>query len=147
MPITVLVASVHGTATSVGQALQLAAPDLGVDMDVLPMDGLDVSVFDRPSVFLICTSTTGSGELPDSAHALYFALDTQPVYLGHVRYGLIALGDSSYGDTFLGGGKLIDAKLQDLGAQRIGDICVLDACETTQPEADAVDWFIQWLKP
>lgn len=146
MQITVLVASVHGNATGVGQALQMAAPDLGVAMEVLPMDGLDASVFDRPGLFLICTSTTGSGEVPDSAHALYFALDTQPVYLGHLRYGLIALGDSSYGDTFLGGGKLFDAKLQDLGAQRVGDICVLDACETTQPEADAINWFTQWLK-
>lgn len=146
MQITVLVASVHGTATSVAQSLQMAAPDVGVAMELLPMDGLGVSVFERPGLFLICTSTTGAGELPESAHGLYFALDTQPVFLGHVRYGLIALGDSSYGETFLGGGKLFDAKLQDLGAQRVGDICVLDACETTQPETDALTWFTQWLK-
>ena len=110
------------------------------------MDGLDISVFERPGVFLVCTSTTGSGEVPDNAHGLYFSLDSQPTYLGQVRYGLIALGDSSYGDTFLGGGKLFDAKLQDLGAQRMGDICVLDACETTQPETDALHWFTTWLK-
>jgi MioC protein len=146
MQLNVLVASVHGTATGVAQALQMAAPDWGVSLDLLPMDGLDTSVFSRPGRFLVCTSTTGAGEVPDNAHALYFALDTQPVYLGHVRYGLIALGDSSYGDTFLGGGKLFDAKLQDLGAKRVGEICVLDACETTQPETDALTWFAQWLK-
>ena len=146
MQITALVASVHGTATGVAQALQMAAPDMGVALDVLPMDGLDVSVFDRQGLFLICTSTTGSGEVPHNAHALYQSLDSQPTYLGHVRYGLVALGDSSYGETFLGGGKLFDAKLQDLGAQRLGDICVLDACETTQPETDALTWFAQWLK-
>jgi len=110
------------------------------------MDGLDVSVFNRPGRFLICISTTEAGEVPDCAHALYLALDTQPVSLGHVRYGLVALGDRSFGETFLGGGKLFDAKLQDLGAQRVGEICVLDACETTQPEEDAIDWFTQWLK-
>lgn len=145
MQITLLVASVHGTATGVAQAIQSAATELGAHVDVLPMDGLDIAVFERPGLFLVCTSTTGAGELPDSAQGLYFSLDAQPVYLGHVRYGCIALGDSSYGETFVGGGKLLDAKLQDLGAQRIGDLCVLDACETTQPETDALDWFTPWL--
>jgi MioC protein len=100
---------------------------------------------DRPGIFVICTSTTGSGDLPDNAQALFHSLDTQAKFLGHVRYGMVALGDSSYGDSFLGGGRQLDERLRDLGAQRLGEICVLDAMETSQPEDDAVAWFGPWV--
>ena len=145
MHITLLVGTVHGNAHSVAQALQLSAGDLQVRIDILPMDGLDIWVLDRPGAFLICTSTTGSGDVPDNAQSFYLALDAQARYLGHVHYGVIALGDSSYGDTYCGGGKRFDQRLQDLGAQRIGNLCCIDACSTTEPEQHALDWFVQWI--
>jgi MioC protein len=145
MQITLLVGSVHGNASSVAQALHFSADDLAATIDLLPMDELDITVFDRPGIFVICTSTTGSGDLPDNAQALFHSLDAQAKFLGHVRYGLVALGDSSYGDSFLGGGRQMDERLRDLGAQRLGEICVLDAMETTQPEDDAVAWFGPWV--
>jgi MioC protein len=145
MQITLLVGSVHGNASSVAQALHFCADDLAATIDLLPMDGLDITVFDRPGIFVICTSTTGSGDLPDNAQALFHSLDAQAKFLGHVRYGLVALGDSSYGESFLGGGRQMDDRLRDLGAQRLGEICVLDAMETTQPEDDAVAWFGPWV--
>lgn len=144
MQITILVGTVHGNASSVAQALQFSADDLQSTIEVLPMDGLDISVFDQPGTFIICTSTTGNGDVPDNAQALFHSLDAQAKYLGHVRFGLVALCDSSYGDSFMGGGKQFDERLRDLGAQRVGDICVLDAMETSQPEDDAVAWLKTW---
>ncbi len=144
MQITILVGSVHGNASALAQALQLAADDIAAHITVLPMDGLDISVFDRPGAFIVCTSTTGSGDVPDNAQALFHSLDAQAKYLGHVRFGLVALCDSSYGDSFMGGGKQFDERLRDLGAQRVGEICVLDAMETSQPEEDAIAWLKAW---
>nr|WP_315496843.1 flavodoxin domain-containing protein [uncultured Rhodoferax sp.] len=144
MQITILVGTVHGNANSVAQALQFSADDIQATVDVLPMDGLDISVFDQPGTFIICTSTTGSGDVPDNAQALFHSLDAQAKYLGHVRFGLVALCDSSYGDSFMGGSKQFDERLRDLGAQRVGEICVLDAMETSQPEDDAVAWLKDW---
>lgn len=144
MQITILVGTVHGNASNVAQALQLCADDIGATIDVLPMDGLDISVFDRPGVFIVCTSTTGSGDLPDNAQALFHSLDAQAKYLGHVRFGLVALCDSSYGDSFMGGGKQFDERLRDLGAQRVGEICVLDSMEVNEPEEAAVAWLTGW---
>ena len=144
MQITILVGTVHGNASSVAQALQFCADDIQATVDVLPMDGLDITVFDQPGTYIICTSTTGVGDVPDNAQALFHSLDAQAKYLGHVRYGVVALGDSSYGDSFLGGGKQFDERLRDLGAQRVGEVCVLDAMETSQPEDDAVAWFQAW---
>jgi MioC protein len=144
MQITILVGTVHGNASSVAQALQFSADDLQATIAVLPMDGLDITVFDQPGTFIICTSTTGSGDVPDNAQALFHSLDAQAKYLGHVRFGLVALCDSSYGDSFMGGGRQFDERLRDLGAQRVGEICVLDAMETSQPEEDAVAWLKAW---
>ena len=144
MQITILVGTMHGNASSVAQALQFCADDIQATVDVLPMDGLDISVFDQPGTFIICTSTTGVGDVPDNAQALFHSLDAQAKYLGHVRFGLVALCDSSYGDSFMGGGKQFDERLRDLGAQRVGEICVLDAMETSQPEDDAVAWLKAW---
>ncbi len=145
MHITILVGTVQGNASSVAQALQFCAEELHVTIDVLPMDGLSIHALDAPGAFIVCTSTTGVGDVPPNAAGLLHSLDAEAKYLGHVRYGLIALGDSSYGDSFLGGGKQFDAKLQDLGARRVGEICVLDAMETLQPEDDAVAWFKIWV--
>ena len=138
----ILVGSVSGTALHVAQTLSLGCDDLAQPIDVVPMETVGIEVFDAPApLTLLCISTYGSGNVPDSAAAL----DTQPRYLGHLRYGVIALGDSSYGDTFAGGGKSFDARLQDLGAQRLGEMLVLDATDSTDPAEVATAWCRAWL--
>lgn len=150
MKLRILVGTMTHTAEYVAQAIEMACADLVSDIETQLMDGLGISVFDaEPSkevVYLICTSTYGAGDMPDNAQELYASLDVEPQFLGHVRYGVIALGDSStHEQTFCFGGKKFDERLQDLGAQRIGDICCLDASSDTQPEAAGAAWCRQWL--
>ena len=113
------------------------------------MDTLDISIFGEASakdtVYLICCSTYGSGDVPDNARALYESLDANPQFLGHVRYGIIALGDRTYLQTFCNGGKRFDQRLQDLGAQRIGEVWCHDASSGTMPESEGAEWCRQWL--
>jgi len=144
MQLHILVGTVHSNATEVAQTLAFAAADLGFDARVLPMDALTIEVFAQDAVFLLCCSTTGHGDLPDNAQTLYQSLDLQPRYLGTTSYGLVALGDSSYGDTFCGGGKAFDARLQDLGAQRIGEMCEIDAMQSDDAPTQALVWWAQW---
>ena len=151
MKLEILVGSMSGTATSVAQAIQMDCADLVDTIAVVPMDTLDIGVFGTegapadPVLYLVCTSTFGSGDVPDNAQAFYASLDADPRYLGHVAYGVVALGDQSYGDTFAGGGRRFDERLQDLGARRIGEVCRLDATSGLQPEAEAVAWCRAWL--
>jgi len=146
MKLKILVGTMSGTADQVAQAIQMDCADLVDEIEVRSMDGLDIGVFDEEALYLICSSTYGSGDLPDNAHGLYDSLDLQPRYLGHVRYGVLALGDSSYGPTFCGGGKRFDERLQDLGARRIGELCCHDASAGTVPEQEGTAWCRQWLQ-
>jgi MioC protein len=141
----ILVGTMTSTADYVAQAIQMDCGDLVGEIEVLLMDGLDIGVFDEDALYLICSSTYGSGDVPDNARMLYDSLDSQPRFLGHVRYGVIALGDRTYQQTFAFGGRKFDERLQGLGAQRIGEIWVHDASAGTMPEAEGTAWCRGWL--
>ena len=141
-----------GTATGVAQAIEMACANLVSHISVQPMDQLESKLFDAAAegaedelVYLICASTYGSGDLPDNAQALYASLDSAPRYLGHVRYGVLALGDQTYGDTFCQGGKKFDERLQDRGARRIGEVGCLDASSGLEADSEGVRWGRRWL--
>jgi MioC protein len=141
----ILVGTMTGNAQYAAQAMAMQAEGRFADVTVQRMDGLDVSVFDRKdTLYLICTSTFGAGDVPDNAQALYASFDTAPRDLSHVRYGVFALGDSSYVQTFCGGGERFDAKLADFGAQRLGDIERHDAQSPQAAEDQASTWISTW---
>jgi MioC protein len=146
MKLKILVGTMTNTATYVAQAIEMDCSDLADEIEVLLMDGLEIDVFDEDALYLICSSTYGSGEVPDNARALYESLDARPKFLGHVRYGVIALGDRTYGQTFCCGGRKFDERLQGLGAQRLGEVWCHDASSGTMPEEPGTAWCRQWLQ-
>ena len=113
--------------------------------------GHQAKVFEDPMVadwesytgkyVLVVTSTTGQGDLPDSIVPLFN--DLQDMYQPHLRYGIIALGDSTYAN-FCGGGKRFDALLQEQSAQRVGEMLMIDASEDPEPESVSNPWVEQW---
>lgn len=142
----ILVGTVTHTAASVARTIEMDCTDLIGTIEVRMMDGLDPSVFDEDALYVICASTHGAGDVPDNAQAFYASLDAQPRYLGHVRFGVIALGDSAqYPQTFANGGRRFDERLRDLGAVRVGELCVLDASLETHPESAGAAWCRGWL--
>jgi flavodoxin len=105
MKVTILVGTMTGTAQLCAQEIELALDDGETEVETLMMDNLDASVFSRPSVFLVCTSTYGQGDVPDNARALYEDLKQARPDLSQVRYGVFGLGDRTYAETFNFGGK------------------------------------------
>lgn len=142
----ILVGTMTGTADLVAEEVGDALAAQGVSAEVVPMDGLDAGIFAEGEAFLICTSTYGQGDVPDNAQALLADLERTRPDLGKIAYGVIALGDRTYAQTFCFGGKRFDALLQSLGARRIGDIMLHDASAGTIPEEVAVTWIGRWLE-
>ncbi len=145
LDLTILVGTMTGTAQLVAQELELTLEDGDTRVQTRLMDGLDASVFAGGGLFLICTSTYGQGDVPDNAKALYAALQTDRPDLSNVRYGVIALGDRTYAETFCNGGKRFDAVLTELGATRIGEPMLHDASAGTLPEEVAAEWAGPWI--
>jgi MioC protein len=145
MNVTILVGTMTGTAQLCAQEMELALDDGETHVKTLMMDGLDASVFTKDSVFLLCTSTYGQGDVPDNAKALYEDLQKARPDLSHVRYGVFGLGDRTYAETFNFGGKRFDDILTELGARRIGERHTHDASSGILPEETALEWCQAWL--
>jgi MioC protein len=75
----------------------------------------------------------------------YSGLEQAAPDLGHVRYGVFALGDRTYVDTFCHGGQRFDELLAKLGATRLGEVMRHDASSGTMPEAVGLEWIQAWL--
>jgi MioC protein len=143
--ISILVGTMTGTAQLCAQEMELALDDGETEVETLLMDKLDASVFERPGVFLVCTSTYGQGDVPDNARAFYEDLKAKRPDLSRVRYGVFGLGDRTYAETFNFGGKRFDELLGELGAQRIGERHLHDASSGILPEETALEWCQAWL--
>ena len=143
--ITILVGTMTGTAQLCAQEMELALDDGDTAVETLLMDKLDASVFSRPGVFLVCTSTYGQGDVPDNARAFFEDLKAKRPDLSAVRYGVFGLGDRTYAETFNFGGKRFDELLAGLGAQRVGERHMHDASSGILPEETALQWCQDWL--
>jgi len=144
--IRILVGTMTGTAEMVAQEVQTALETAGHQATIKVMDGLDASVFNAGGTFLICTSTYGQGDVPDNAQALFNSLEAEKPNLASVTYGVIALGDRTYKDTYCQGGIRFDQLLTGLGARRAGDILTHDASSGTLPEEVAAQWIVPWIE-
>jgi MioC protein len=143
--VNILVGTMTGTAQLCAQEMELALDDGETTVETLLMDKLDGSVFSRPGVFLICTSTYGQGDVPDNARGFYDDLKARRPDLSGVRYGVFGLGDRTYAETFNFGGKRFDDLLSELGAERIGERHMHDASSGVLPEETALEWCQEWL--
>ena len=142
----ILVGTMTGTAEMVAQEVQAALEAVGHNATIQMMDDLEASVFADGGTFLICTSTYGQGDVPDNAQEFFESLEGERPDLSAVSYGVIALGDLTYRDTFCEGGLRFDRLMTELGAQRVGEILKHDASSGTLPEEVAAQWIVPWAE-
>ena len=93
---------------------------------------------------LVCTSTYGYGDLPENLGPFVRRLGEARPDLTGLRYGVIALGDRTYAETFCMAGRKVDSLLEELGAQRLGPRLEIDACADPLPDTAAEAWARNW---
>lgn len=142
--ILILVGTESGNAQMVADTLQEELSRTGHEVEVRA-EGDNLEGLDGGRVVLICTATHGLGELPDNIIPLHDALVREKPDLSALRYGVIALGDQTYDDTFCNGGKIMDRLFAELGARRIGERLEIDACTQPLPDEDALEWTREWV--
>ncbi|GAB4212772.1 MAG: flavodoxin [Sandaracinaceae bacterium] len=145
MKILLIVGSESGNAEMVADCVTTELERLGHTVSTFREGTLADAALGDHQVVLICSSTTGIGDVPQNVEPLFEALGSERPDLSHVRYGVIGLGDRNYKDSFLGGPKKWDALFTELGARRVGERLELDATDNPTPDVDAVAWIPGWL--
>jgi len=143
--IRILTGSVYGGALQTAKAIKETLEPEGHQVAVLETPNLE-DITSNDDALLVCTSTTGQGELPPNLLPFYIDLKDQLPQQPGRPFGIIVLGDSSYGDTFCGAGDLMEEALYETAARKVGDTLKIDALETLEPETEAMTWAKQWVK-
>ncbi|MDX1467176.1 MAG: flavodoxin [Halomonas sp.] len=141
----IIVGTMYGGALDVAEQVKPLFEEAGYDVAIFDQPTLDDLIGTPTDLALFCVSTTGSGDLPGNIVPFARALEEQSPGLGSLRYGLIALGDSSYGETFCGAGRYLDELLEGQGAQRLGERLEVDAMETFMADDAALPWVEEWI--
>ncbi len=105
------------------------------------MAEFEVSDFQSVKCLAVIVSTHGIGEPPISSERLFYNLDNGSMHiLKHIRYSVLALGDTDYA-LFCQAGKDFDLMLERCGAQKI--LSRVD-CDVDY-EDRALDWISDFL--
>ncbi|UAW97859.1 flavodoxin domain-containing protein [Halopseudomonas nanhaiensis] len=140
MKLVIISGSVYGTADLVADEAANQARAAGLEVVRMKGASVDGLLAENADALLVCCATTGMGELPDTLVAFHAELHDRFPLLTGLPFGVIALGDSAYGDTFCLAGEQLRETLLELQAREAVPMLRLDASETVTPEADAEPW-------
>ena len=134
--LTILYGSQTGNAKGVAKNLAAQATAEGLTVELKSMGEVKPKAIKNITHLLIVASTNGEGEAPDDAIALHeFLASKKAPKLAHLKYSVLALGDTSY-EFYCQTGKDFDLNLEKLGAKRIAPRIDCDV----DYEADAKTW-------
>lgn len=140
------VGSVTGTATAVAQEIQKKLESLGHQVVLDTAASVAAMNAAAADAILICTSTTGAGDVPENIATFYVELDDQfPLQNGR-PFGVVSLGDSSYDETFCNAGALFEERFLELQGTQTVPRVTIDATETATPDEDALFWLQEWIE-
>ena len=107
-----------GNAEDAAMTLTEMLETIGIESEAIELNQIDVADLQTATHFFVVTSTFGDGEFPDNATLFWEAISGETARLDHLSFSVLALGDSSY-DLFCHAGKVLDERLEELGATRL----------------------------
>jgi len=140
--IALMVGSVYGAAQYVAEQAQPMLVGLGHDVQLYEEAKLDVVLAFDADVWLVISSTTGQGDIPDNLFPFYLDVKNRFPLLTGKQFAVVALGDSSY-DTFCGAGEQLRELLLEIQGTELAPMLRIDAGETLEPETLVLPWLEQ----
>ncbi|MEM1232133.1 MAG: flavodoxin domain-containing protein [Pseudomonadota bacterium] len=137
----ILYGSQTGNAEGVAESAAELAAARGLRAPLHELDATSMEELAAMQRCIVVVSTYGEGEMPDNAELFWEALSSSAApRLESLRFAVLGLGDTSY-DQFCQSAKLIDTRLEQLGAQRLVPRIDCDIDYETPAEA----WLAQAL--
>ena len=139
MKINITYATILGTSQMLAEDLE---DELSGAHEVTVTDIMHLAIDDLydGSFFVFISSTTGRGELPDSATDFVADLNDAKPDLSALNFAIFGLGDMGYAETFNMGSERLADLLTGLGASQIGARGLHDASADDEPEDIAIPW-------
>lgn len=142
--VSIFVGSMYGNADNLAAQAKKFLNEQGHTATVF--DNGTIEQVKQADNILFVSSTTGEGDIPDNLAPLISQMQRQFPMLSGKKVGVIALGDSSYVDTFCGAGRKIDALVKELNASLIKPRLDVDACEHFEPWEPVEPWLQGWQR-
>ena len=124
-PILLVWASQTGFARQLCERSAEALRAAGLPVRIRSLQQIDAKTLQQTTQMLLIASTTGEGDAPDHALPFLRAVMPQPLALAQLHYGVLALGDRSYGH-FCAFGHQLDVWLRQHGAHPLFDTVEVD---------------------
>src|SRR5581483_6945762 len=138
--ITIAYGTETGNSKKLATDLAAKAKKSGIQAKVVSLDQYRLNDLAKEEYFFTIISTQGEGEPPATAKKFYDHIHQNGFKLNQLKFGVLALGDTSY-PLFCKAGEDVDQQLQKLGGQRVVS---LQKCDTDY-QGDAEGWFSQVL--
>jgi MioC protein len=146
--ILLLTGTVTGNADRLSDSIQQRMEAAGYD--VVRPEIPDYRHFEEaPDAVLVCTATTGHGDLPEELAFVFGLLDQRPPRaMAGTPYGVLGLGDRSYQDSFCAAAETADSFLEGIGGYRLQPALLINTPDHAGEglEKPALDWLDGWLE-
>jgi sulfite reductase (NADPH) flavoprotein alpha-component len=131
-----------GNSEDAAMTFAESAQAAGIEASAIELNQVELADLQSTRHFVVVCSTFGDGEFPDNALLFWEAVSSASAdRLEHLRFAVLALGDTSYED-FCNAGKLLDQRLETLGATRM-----LERVDVDGPyQQAAASWTTDLLK-
>lgn len=138
--ITIVYGTETGNSKKLATSFGAKAKKNGINAKVVSMDQYRINDLAKEEYFFSIVSTHGEGDPPAAAKKFYDHIHYNGLELSRLKYGVLALGDTSY-PLFCKTGEDVDIQLQKLGGSRI---LPLQKCDVDFEE-DANTWITKAL--
>ena len=108
-----------GNSETIAETAAEIAKNNNFSTKLASLDDVSMEALQNMENAVFVVSTYGEGEMPDNAHLFWESLSSSTApKLENLNFGVLALGDTGY-DEFCNAGKMIDVRLEQLGAKRL----------------------------
>ena len=134
--ITIAYGTETGNSKKLASDFAAKAKKSGINAKLVSLDQYRLTDLPKEEYFVTVISTQGEGEPPAAAKKFYDHIHNNGFKLEKLKYGVLALGDTSY-PLFCKAGEDVDVQLNKLGGQRLVSLAKCD----TDYQAEAEAWF------